>query len=369
MGAWAKYESAIDAKLSIEKLQSKIVRGCVLCARLEWGVTLGGKRITDKTTHTAILRGIQRRRGTPKKKIDNQKTKESKKKKKEQRQKPKEKEKGDYIRTIDATYSHKSILIGEIEYPFPSGIYLSKLIQKLSITNNDPLEKKCKDYHQQKQQDEDLLRLLSDVSILGCGSVHRYVKELSEVFAMVDAVERAIKLNFGISTGDIQHPVICYCLGDGKYPIGAAALTLFLPISRNRKNWKFIAIDPLLSKQDTSKSAASPAKATIATSKMKINATSMFHDRIEVFSGLSQDYYIEKRTNYPSKLSPSLSIIVACHSHAPLEEFWERIPSPKLCVAMPCCAQFSELPKETPIFEYDNYEVYSPKHRIKIFAS
>jgi len=258
-------------------------------------------------------------------------------------------------------------LIGEIEYPFPSGIYLSKLIQKLSKTNNDPSEKKYKDHHQQKQQDEDLLRLLSDISILGCGSVHRYVKELSEVFAMVDAVERAIKLNFGILTGDMQHPVICYCLGDGKYPIGAAALILFLPISRNEKNWKFIAIDPLLPKQDTSESAASQAKATIATSK--INATSMLYDRIEIFSGLSQDYCIEKRTNYPSKLSPSLSIIVACHSHAPLEEFWERIPSPKLCVAMPCCAQFSELPKETPIFEYDNYEVYSPKRRIKIFAS
>jgi len=359
--AWAMYRNAKDAKRTIEQLQSKIVRGCVLCARLEWGVTLDGKRITDKTTHTAILRGIQRRRGTPKKK-----TKESKKKKKEQRMLV-EKEKGEFIRTIDATYSHKSILIGEIEYPFPSGIYLSKLIQKLSKTNNDPSEKKYKDHHQQKQQDEDLLRLLSDISILGCGSVHRYVKELSEVFAMVDAVERAIKLNFGISTGDMQHPVICYCLGDGKYPIGAAALILFLPISRNEKNWKFIAIDPLLPKQDTSESAASQAKATIATSK--INATSMLYDRIEIFSGLSQDYCIEKRTNYPSKLSPSLSIIVACHSHAPLEEFWERIPSPKLCVAMPCCAQFSELPKETPIFEYDNYEVYSPKRRIKIFAS
>ena len=87
--AWTKYESTIDAKLSIEKLQSKIVRGCVLCARLEWGVTLGGKRITDKITHTAILCGIQRQRGTPKKKIDNQKTKENKQKKKEQQQKPK----------------------------------------------------------------------------------------------------------------------------------------------------------------------------------------------------------------------------------------------------------------------------------------
>jgi len=113
----------------------------------------------------------------------------------------------------------------------------------------------------------------------------------------------------------------------------------------------------------------------------KINATSMFHDRIELFSGFSQDYTIEKTPQLPcydgeTSLDAStsndrslLSIAIACHSHAPLEEFWERMPNPKLCVAMPCCAQFSELLKEKPILEYDNYEVYSPKRRINVFAS
>ena len=385
--AWAMYGNARDAKLTVVALQSKNVHGCILCARLERGVEKNGKRISDKTTHTAIIRGIQPRRGTPKKKIDTDITKVSRKKMTKKMRKEQQKSIGKQKphtattttttttttleRTEDNfihTYSHNSILIGETEYPFPSGIYLTKLIQKLSHdTGDNLLEKKNKEHRQQKlqlQQDEDLLRLLSDVSILGCGSVHKYAKEVSEAFAMVDAIERAINLTFGISVSDLQQPVICYCLGDGKYPMGAAALSLFLPVSKDRNNWKFIAIDPLLPKQDES-----TVTATTATS----NATSMFHDRIEMFSGISQDYCIEKRADDisvdPTKSPALLSIAVACHSHAPLEEFWERMPSPKLSVAMPCCAQFSELLKEKPIFEYDNYEVYSPKRRIKIFAS
>ncbi|MGK3740928.1 MAG: hypothetical protein ACI8RD_000912 [Bacillariaceae sp.] len=374
--AWAMYVNARDAKSTVSALQSKNVRGCILCARLERGVEKDGKRISDKTTHTAIIRGIQPRRGTPKKKkIDNNNvTTESKKKMTKKMRKEQQKSIGKQKPHTDTTtddcihtYSHNSILIGEIEYPFPSGIYLTNLIQKLShdtISSDNLFEKENKVHRQQQKQklhqDEDLLRLLSDVSILGCGSVHKYAKEISEAFAMVDAIERAIKLTFGISVSDLQQPVICYCLGDGKYPMGAAALSLFLPISKNRNNWKFIAIDPLLPKQDESMVTATTATAT-GTS----NATSMFHDRIEMFSGISQDYCIEKRADDSSLLS----IAVACHSHAPLEEFWERMPSPKLSVAMPCCAQFSELPKEKPIFEYDNYEVYSPKRRIKTFAS
>ena len=30
-----------------------------------------------------------------------------------------------------------------------------------------------------------------------------------------------------------------------------------------------------------------------------------------------------------------LSIVVACHSHAPLKEFWERCPRPRLAIVMP----------------------------------
>jgi Ni,Fe-hydrogenase III small subunit len=388
--AWALYSNAEDARSTIAVLHGKTVHGCVLCARLEWGVEKDGKRIADKTTHTAILRGIQRRRGTPKKKQvvgneKNPKTKDKMKKKNKanRKQQPRTIEGKDTAQAATtsseyvATYSHNSISIGEIEYPFPSGIYSTKLIQRLSTAVAKGTQDDFQQHHQREQAAK-LLRLLSDVSILGCGSVHRYAKEVSEAFAMVDALERAIKLTFGVGTGDLQHPVICYCLGDGKYPIGAAALELFLQKScsnsSNKNCWKFIAIDPLLPKRDGG--SVVPMASSKNTGTSSTNATSMFHDKIEIFSGLSQDYSIEKTDRDAAsangsdpRVPPLLSIAIACHSHAPLEEFWERMPNPKLCVAMPCCAQFSELPKETPIFAYDNFEVYSPKRRINIFAS
>ena len=424
--AWALYGSAEDAGRAVAALHGKNVRGCILCARLERGVEKNGTRITDKTTHTAIVRGIQRRRGTPKKKQatggNNNNVNETNgnhnKPKKKARPNNKANNNGDDYSKESAhrastdsvvTYSHNSILIGEMEYPFPSGIYSTKLIQGMaaSIVSNDDEENQQKEYHHQQRQrrrrgqDEKLLRLLSDVSILGCGSAQRYAKEVSEVFSMVDALERGIKLAFGLSSVDLRKPVVCYCLGDGKYPIGAAALKLFLP-KHDESDWKFIAIDPLLPKHggasvdDPGGGDPTPASSTTTTTT-DVAAMSTFHDRIELFSGFSQDYSIEHAPSNapscsnanvnasvndnankgdnasnggsPTKISGVLSIAIACHSHAPLEEFWERMPTPKLCVAMPCCAQFSELPKETPICEYDNYEIYSPKRRIKIFAS
>jgi len=375
--AWALYKDAEDARLAVGALHGKAVRGCILCARLERGVEKNGTRITDKTTHTAIVRGIQRRRGTPKKKqngINNNKTK--KKKKKERTSNGAHQEDHCVV-----TYSHNSISVGEMEYPFPSGMYPTKLIQRLSAAIDITSSYEENQGRHQREQDRKLLRLLSDVSILGCGSVQRYAKEISEVFAMVDALERGIKLVYGLTSVDLKTPVTCYCLGDGKYPIGAAALELFLP-KNNENNWKFIAIDPLLPKGDNASGESMPTCTNVIQHK---NVTTVFHDRIDIFSGFSQDYCIVNEhykpaprgsgQNGPSQdpteteVHEPLSIAIACHSHAPLEEFWERMPTPKLCVAMPCCAQYSELPKETPIFEYNNYEVYSPKRKIKIFSS
>jgi hypothetical protein len=346
--AWALFYSADDAKNCVDVLNQTLFRGCTLCARLELGVKQDGMRVADNATHTAILRSIQTRRGTPKKSKppSHHISKERKKQKKE---------KMAQICSIDqpvVSYSHKSISVGQTEYPFPSGVYMAKLIQMMctaSSGNNGQ-----SDINQ--QEDVALLQLLANVTKLGGGSVHKYTKELSEAFAMVDAIERGIKHIFGVATKHLDriHPsVICYCLGDGKYPVGAAALALAMP-----KGWEFVAIDPLLNSSDS-----------VATDGP------FCHDRIEAVSGFSQDYSIhqDRSRNYDdnatTRRAPLLTIVVACHSHAPLEEFWERIPPPKLCASMPCCAQYSELPKESPILEYDNFEVYSPKRRIKIFAA
>lgn len=349
--AWALFRSAADARNCVRALHQTLFHGCILCARLELGVTRDGRRITDSSTHTAVVRGIQTRRGTPKKSQDPSISLLKRRKVQKQDKKSQICPSGEpYI-----TYSHKSISVGETEYPFPSGVYLTALIQKMcpasSISDSQSGISRS-------DNEQCLLKLLASVDKVGGGSIHKYAKELSEAFAMVDAVERGIKHVYGVAPTDLNHQhsrVICYCLGDGKYPVGAAALALNMP-----KNWEFVAIDPLLSTSDSESK----------------NDEAFRHDKIKTVCGLSQNYMIHQI--HPSasddntrvaRCSSLLSIVVACHSHAPLEEFWERVPSPKLCVSMPCCAQYSELPKESPLLEYENFEVYSPKRRIKIFAS
>ena len=169
--------------------------------------------------------------------------------------------------------------------------------------------------------------------------------------------------------------VRCFVLGDGKTPMGAAALALRLP-----KTWQYVSIDPLAEEAFT-RAAGAPALGGHA-------------ERIEVFAGLSQEYEIvcaeaagsgdgdedangdrgsssTRSSSSSSSSSPPppalLSVVVACHSHAPLAEFWSRVPPPKVAVTMACCADFSDLKAETPVMEFDDYEVYSPKRRVKIF--
>ncbi|KAJ1441768.1 hypothetical protein B484DRAFT_97365 [Ochromonadaceae sp. CCMP2298] len=62
-----------------------------------------------------------------------------------------------------------------------------------------------------------------------------------------------------------------------------------------------------------------------------------------------------------------LSLVIACHSHAPLQEFWDRLTGAKIAVTMACCASYCELSAE-PLCEFDDFEVYSPKRRVRIYA-
>ncbi|KAJ1441765.1 hypothetical protein B484DRAFT_97171 [Ochromonadaceae sp. CCMP2298] len=69
----------------------------------------------------------------------------------------------------------------------------------------------------------------------------------------------------------------------------------------------------------------------------------------------------------PPPPRPSLSLVIACHSHAPLQEFWDRLTGAKIAVTMACCASYCELSAE-PLCEFDDFEVYSPKRRVRIYA-
>jgi hypothetical protein len=303
---WFKFASAEVAQEVLLKMHQRNVEGVSLIVRFELGVDSTGRRLVDKNSHHTIIRAIQPRKGDKISKLRGN---------------------GDGV-----SYSHRSIFCGEIEYPFPTGLYLTRVIQLMNLY----------------PRDDPLLRILSDTAFFG----NKYSKEISECLAMADATQRAVRMVTGDccsvydldKTQSLSMPseVMVYVLGDGVRPLCAAAICLHIP---SRYNWRYVSIDPLLQTED-----------------LEIGA---YSSCLEVVKGYSQDYQIPPRSSLP----PSLSIVIACHSHAPLAEFWERVPSPKIAITMACCADYSDLPAIEPIFQFSDYEVYSPKREVKIYSS
>lgn len=132
--------------------------------------------------------------------------------------------------------------------------------------------------------------------------------------------------------------------GDGMKRLCAAALCLHIP---PQFHWRYVSIDPLMETHDLVLGVYSPC--------------------LEVVKGYSQDYQIPPTV--ASLPDPPLSIVIACHSHAPVSEFWNRLSTPKIAITMACCADYAELPGVEPIFQFSDYEVYSPKRKIKIYSA
>ena len=95
---------------------------------------------------------------------------------------------------------------------------------------------------------------------------------------------------------------------------------------------------------------------------------------------MSQDFDLEPFTNMnisnTSMLSSNMiNIVISCHSHAPLQEFWDRLHiinkkrrMTKIAITMACCSNYAELNEDfLPVLEFDDFEVYSPKRRVKIY--
>ena len=155
------------------------------------------------------------------------------------------------------TYSSNSLLVNNMEYPFPTGIYLTRVIQLMQRVSSQEKKKNGDD------GEDPLLRLITDTSIFG----NKYNKEISESMSMVDSVYRIIA--FMNQTHSIQSTVLSgnnnnnnnndciqrtiidledkervvnvFVLGDGMYPITAACMCLHLP-----EHWIYYSIDPLM---------------------------------------------------------------------------------------------------------------------------
>lgn len=242
------------------------------------------------------------------------------------------------------------------EYPFPSGLYLARVVSLLQRWPN--------------RRVDPIIQLVSNTYLPNCGKTRQrknstfgnsYAKEISESMAMVDALERAMKLCIGRTPGSFVNSENCcvrvYCLGDGKYPMTAGTMSLNFPYP----GWEFISIDPILE-------------------PIPISSSGDRCHQLEQFVGMSEDY----RIPMPPQIISSghvddvqyVDIVVACHSHAPLQEFWDRLLNQNarmrqcqaIAIAMPCCANFSHL-KEEPMLTFQDFEVYSPKREIKIYST
>ena len=376
---WVRYETMSLAQKAQASLHQQSFQGCTVMVRFELGFDrVSGKRwISRKSVHTTCIRRIQQRRGG-----------ESRSKSPASDLPP-------------ASYSYKSLSLGETEYPFPSGLYLARLIsliQKTTLPQNDPIHQLLSNNYLPAPSNPKKARPTSTFG-------NKYAKEITESMAMVDAVERAMKLCLGQSpppkeswhnnnnnnnsssssachdNNSQRHDhylVRVYCVGDGKYPLTAAAMAFHYP------EWECISIDPILEPL--------PCAAT-STDNEQPN-----RPRLVQFSGLSQDYRIPPIPEMNDRDGGEcddddflyLDIVVACHSHAPLQEFWDRIVErhirrrgppdsssstggdkkhhrhSALAITMACCANYSDLQQE-PALVFEDFEVYSPKREIRIF--
>lgn len=221
------------------------------------------------------------------------------------------------------SYSRNGVLIDGIEYPTPQGIYLRKLLETRHACSDD-----------------NTLRLFEVILDNKFGTHHS--KELSESMAILNALATLGGLTDTNWLDDINYQTRVYVLGDGKIPYTAATMAIYMPGS-----WKYVSIDPIMNFDVT---------ATLGKS---------FENMISVEAMKSEEYAIAE-----DKTDTNLivrSVVIACHSHAPLQEFWDRVSHPKFCVTMPCCkAEWSAL-DDTPIHVYEDYEVFSPKRKIFLY--
>ncbi len=463
---WAKYVDANAACSTIQKLHHTSVNGSILSVKYELGLDERGKRIVDRSSHTTIIRRIGARKEGEETSVKKQKVAKScvlcvstgiksttgyctciSKK---------HTSTGRAANTSAATapgvsYTSNSICVNEIEYPFPSGMYLARVIELTNRLNSTVAHapSTCATSSTINTIHTDpLLAILTDTKSMG----NKYGKEISEAMAMVDAVQRAISLlppafktittsshnpiihtahnissdmnecdakpasqaSTGLSITSVTNQVRVYVLGDGKRPLCAAALCLHLP-----GHYSYYSVDPLMMPMYSCQLSQSETCEQIILPCQHFGA---YQNRFFAVALMSQDFNVPVLGTNSSEAdstntTQSLSIVVSCHSHAPLQEFWERLPGPKIAITMACCADFAALYANNsgkkdklspnvldeadvkkagdsiavstdptvskragkrgkgglnrqpliPILEFDDFEVYSPKRAVKIY--
>jgi len=389
---WAKYSDVGTACQVLQTLHHKSISGSILSVKYELGLDSNGKRVVDRSTHTTIIRSVG-----PRKDGDTQQA--AKKQKISATCVVCRSRNGSVANCIcknvklssgrnsnansaapGVSYTSNSICVGETEYPFPSGMYLSRVIELTNkvhsqtetttiatptpITSTGATSNTAADT---TITTNPLLALLTDTRSMG----NKYAKEISETMAMVDAVQRAISLlppefraiathtatpntpTAPVETAStttvpllptVHNRVNVYVLGDGKRPLCAAAACLHLP-----GHCTFYSVDPLMMPTYSCVTTAG----VDGTGAVQPNEHfGEYQNRFFPLALMSQDFAIPSITTNSTTTACTdtntasikcLNIVVSCHSHAPLQEFWERLRGPKVAVTMACCAEYAAL--------------------------
>ena len=507
---WVKYSSISVANLTLKRIHNFYYYGVYLSVIFELGLNpVTNKRIiSNATNHKTIIRKITRRNMNNKSTIKNK-----------------------------YDYSGNSIVVNNTDYPYPTGLYMTRLIQFLynhqikgsngeighnpnpNHNNNNNISAKTSSNNTSTDTDTNttstnitnnnrninntniLIRLLTNTSLFSCngkGASNKYAKEMTEAMCMVDNIERGLKycdlysiavpdtgvgtdteeigeedgngkgsgngkgnggssgntnscsidivsdsdidghnsikpipkvdtdidtdINTDINTDTDGDTIVhAFVLGDGIYPMCTALIALFFP----HTNWHYYSIDPLLEPIEFQlecdcDSGNSDAGSTSTTSSNNNSTDSSdnggtgiysLSNRFHQFRGVSQDFIIPPM----NKQNKHISIVIACHSHAPMQEFWDRLYTHsnnhaiyKIAVSMNCCSSYCMLYKPIsksisnndenddmnkskslksekkmkkllkkkekmvfvdPVVEFDDYEVYSPKRTIRIYIN
>lgn len=149
-------------------------------------------------------------------------------------------------------------------------------------------------------------------------------KEITESVGILECLYHKIKVDrSSIST-------VCYVLGDGTTPKTGAIVAI-------SSKFQVHSIDP----------------------KIKVKQ-SVYIPRLFISKCKSQNFKAIDQT-------ATLSIILAVHSHANLNDFWQRIPLSKIAIAIPCCV--NQCTDIDPVESYNDNKIFSEKNQIIYWIS
>jgi hypothetical protein len=156
------------------------------------------------------------------------------------------------------------------------------------------------------------------------------IKEISESMSAYYAVKTCLEQSGLGRTKFGDQNIKCYVVADGSMPRTGGIFVL-------HTNWSIYSIDPMMKN----------------TMENKL-------DRLSCHTCTAEDFTI------PESENDALSVVVAVHSHADFNAFWQRLPSPKIGIAIPCCVeQFCD--GLSCLHEYDDDHILSAAKHIKMW--